>query len=123
MTALTPISGYRLFADAIAIINDQSENNLTVQDVGAELNCSTRAIQYAFQSTLGVSPSQYLLARRLQRVRQDLLTGQRSSITDVAFHHGFNHLSRFAGHYLRMFGERPSETLRRAGTCRRPLVA
>jgi AraC family ethanolamine operon transcriptional activator len=35
------------------------------------------------------------------------------TVTEVAFRWGFWHLSRFAREYRSMFGESPSETLRR----------
>jgi AraC family transcriptional regulator, ethanolamine operon transcriptional activator len=37
-----------------------------------------------------------------------------TSVTDVALQRGFFHLGRFAHDYRELFGESPSETLRRA---------
>jgi AraC-like DNA-binding protein len=38
---------------------------------------------------------------------------QKPGITEAALAHGFDHLSRFAEHYRRLFDELPSQTLRR----------
>jgi AraC family ethanolamine operon transcriptional activator len=83
-----------------------------LSDLADRLGTTARAIQYALKSGLGVSPYQYLLARRLKRVRHDLLQHP-TTVTMAAFDHGFENLGRFASQYTRLFGERPSDTLRR----------
>ncbi|GAB0153861.1 AraC family transcriptional regulator, ethanolamine operon transcriptional activator [Marinobacterium iners DSM 11526] len=79
-----------------------------------DLACvSRRTLQYSFESILGISPVQFLRATRLNRVRRKLLSAEGTSISDAAASQGFYHLSQFATDYRRLFGERPSETLRR----------
>ncbi|MBR9830115.1 MAG: helix-turn-helix domain-containing protein [Oceanospirillales bacterium] len=79
-----------------------------------ELACvSRRTLQYSFESILGISPVQFLRATRLNQVRRRLLSGDPVSIADAAANQGFHHLSQFAADYKRLFGERPSETLKR----------
>lgn len=73
-----------------------------------------RSLERIFSRELGVTPQQYVAARRLNAVRRRLLaadTEQGLRITDVAQDHGFSHLGRFAGEYRRYFGESPRETL------------
>lgn len=73
-----------------------------------------RTLERIFLRELGLSPQQYIKARRLNAVRRILLdTDQEQGhcITDVALSHGFSHLGRFAGDYRRYFGESPRETL------------
>ncbi len=57
----------------------------------------------------------YVKARRLERIREELLRGETDSVTASALRWGITHLGRFAGEYFRMFGELPSATLNRAG--------
>ena len=57
----------------------------------------------------------YLRRARLVRVRQALLAARGDeTVTHVALAWGFTHLGRFALEYRSLFGESPSETLRRA---------
>lgn len=79
--------------------------------VGAE----RRTVLRAFRAVLATTPSRYLRTFRLNLARQALLTpgaGHRT-VTEVATRFGFRELGRFALHYRTMFGEAPSETLRR----------
>jgi AraC-like DNA-binding protein len=46
--------------------------------------------------------------------RKELLEGQDTDdVTVIAERWGFSHLGRFAGNYQKIFGEKPSQTLRR----------
>ena len=75
-----------------------------------------RSLQRAFRRVLGRSPLRYLKDCRLDAARRDLVSADPAalSVTEVAYRYGFAHLSRFAETYRAEFGERPSETLRRA---------
>lgn len=86
-----------------------------VTSLTTALGVTRRALEKSFKSTLGVSPGQFLLARRLTRVREDLANG-RGRVGDLAHIAGFEHLGRFARQYRRLFDELPSETLARATT-------
>jgi AraC family ethanolamine operon transcriptional activator len=76
-----------------------------------------RTIERIFAREVGMSPQQYVKARRLNAVRRCLLREsekQYLSITEVAESYGFVHLGRFSGDYRRYFGERPSETVKKS---------
>jgi transcriptional regulator GlxA family with amidase domain len=77
---------------------------------------SERGLRNAFHSVRGMSPKQYVLTERLQRVRRALSDAGRrpTTITDVATNYGFFELGRFAASYRAAFGEAPSDTLRAA---------
>jgi AraC family ethanolamine operon transcriptional activator len=73
-----------------------------------------RSLERIFARELGMSPQQYVTARRLNAVRRRLLAAdgaQGPRVTEVALNHGFVHLGRFAGDYRCYFGESPRETL------------
>lgn len=75
---------------------------------------SLRSLERVFAREMGVSPQQYVKARRLNAVRRRLLDAQDESalgVTEVAQNHGFAHLGRFAADYRSYFGESPRETL------------
>lgn len=88
----------------------------TLLDLCNNIGASRRKLQYCFQEALGLNPLAYLRAVRLNAVRRELLRGSAAtSVQDVAARWGFWHLSRFSGEYRQMFGELPSQTLRRSG--------
>jgi AraC family ethanolamine operon transcriptional activator len=50
----------------------------------------------------------------MQAIRKELLEGEDTDdVTLIAQRWGFFHLGRFAANYQRIFGEKPSHTLRR----------
>jgi transcriptional regulator GlxA family with amidase domain len=88
---------------------------LTVAQVSAAAGVSARGLQAAFQRNVGVRPMQFLREARLHGVRAELLAGdpERVTVAEVALSWGFNHLGRFSGYYAEVYGESPSQTLRR----------
>lgn len=88
---------------------------LTVLDVCHGLRISRRALQRSFQEVAGISPLQYLLQIRLNRVHRELLQRpEGTGVSDIATRWGFWHMSRFAHFYRRCFGVLPSQTRTRA---------
>ncbi|KWC38967.1 AraC family transcriptional regulator [Burkholderia ubonensis] len=83
-----------------------------VPELCEQLHVSRRTLQYCFQDVLGMAPATYLRTLRLNGARRDLCGRAVGSVQDVAEAWGFWHLSQFATDYRRMFGKRPSETLR-----------
>jgi AraC family ethanolamine operon transcriptional activator len=75
---------------------------------------SLSTLERIFLRELQMSPSQYILARRLVAANRDLTACGPNAwrISDIAPKYGFNHLGRFSGAYHRHFGELPSQTLR-----------
>jgi transcriptional regulator GlxA family with amidase domain len=75
---------------------------------------SERALRNAFHREHGLSPKQFDLHERLQRAREALShSGPSTTVTMVANDQGFFELGRFAARYKRVYGESPSQTLRR----------
>ena len=81
------------------------------------LGISRRTLERAFHDMLGQSPAHYLRVRALNASREQLLQSRRvpGMITRVAIDNGFWHMGRFAVAYRTLFGERPIDTLHRAG--------
>jgi len=77
---------------------------------------SERALRYAFDDLMGVSPNRYLSMLRLCTACKNLTLSDasRRSVKSVALSCGLWDLSRFADHYRRVFGELPRDTLMRA---------
>jgi AraC family transcriptional regulator, ethanolamine operon transcriptional activator len=75
------------------------------------LGVSRRTLQYCFEDTWQMAPKTWLNTLRLNAVRRELKTAE--SVTAAATRFGFYHFGHFAQHYQALFGERPSQTLRR----------
>jgi AraC family ethanolamine operon transcriptional activator len=88
----------------------------SVPQLCERLHISRRTLQYAFEAETAMSPHAYLRSIRLNGVRRALRggAGGASSVREAAAAWGFWNLSQFASDYRHQFGERPSDTLRRA---------
>jgi len=105
----------RLVREIEAWITEQPAGDVHVADICVTFGVSRRTLQRAFQEALGVGPAHYLILRRLSAARSRLAVSdpRTERVTNVALEHGFWELGRFAVQYRSMFGEKPSETLRR----------
>jgi transcriptional regulator GlxA family with amidase domain len=74
-----------------------------------------RTLRSCCAEFLGISPSRYVLLRRLKQARTALRDADRAtvSVEEIARACGFTELGRFAGAYQTVFGETPLTTLRR----------
>lgn len=89
---------------------------LTLKELCQALHVSERPLFYGFQEVFGVSPMEYLKVQRLQCVRRSLKVAnpRTDSVTAIARNYGFWSAGHFTRDYKTMFGELPSETLKRA---------
>jgi AraC family ethanolamine operon transcriptional activator len=107
----------RIVQLAIDYMRKNACEEIGILDVCAATHVSRRTLQYCFEERLNISPLQYLKALRLNQARRQLkhlmelqVTHEhQNTIASVAALCGFNHASRFASDYKRMFGELPSQ--------------
>jgi len=80
-----------------------------------ELGVNERTLQYAFRRAADTSPLSYLKTQRLNQARRALHAAGPGEvrIKVVTYSHGFRHLGNFCKDYKQLFGETPSDTLRR----------
>ncbi|MES2941370.1 MAG: helix-turn-helix domain-containing protein [Pseudomonadota bacterium] len=100
----------RIVAKARNYMRDHAEEAITVPVLCQAIGASRRALQYAFEDVLHLSPVTYLRVMRLNRVRSELLSGSTATLGDIAARWGFWHMSRFAAEYRELFDELPSAT-------------
>lgn len=91
-------------------------NDIYVNEMCNAAGVSERALRYAFEDLLGISPNRYLSMLRLCTACRSLASSDvsRRSVKSVALSCGLWDLSRFADSYRRVFGELPHDTLMRS---------
>jgi AraC-like DNA-binding protein len=94
-------------------IGDNTRVNPSMAELCEVAKASERTLQYAFQDAFNLSPSEFLMRRRLHSVRRALMKHDpnSASVGVIAMDHGFYELGRFAVRYKAYFGEKPSKTL------------
>src|ERR1700722_18943624 len=101
------------FEDACATFQHPAP---TLIELCATLGVPERSLRTSCMQHLGIGPMSYLRLRRLKSVRRALCSASPdgSNVAELARRYGFTELGRFAARYHQLFGELPSETLRRA---------
>ena len=89
---------------------------LALRELCLLIGVSEKTLRSCCAEFLGISPSRYVLLRRLKRVHVALRDAEpaTASVAEIATGCGFTELGRFAGAYRTAFGESPSTTLRRS---------
>ena len=100
----------RIVARARQYMQAHAHEVIAVPDLCQAIGTSRRALQYAFEEVMQISPVTYLRAMRLNQVRSELRQNRAAPVGDVAARWGFWHPSRFASDYKALFGELPSAT-------------
>ena len=107
---------FRSLQRAVDHIHAHVHQALSLTTIAAAACMSPRALEAAFRRRFDLSPLAYARAVRLEAVHQVLqmaaLDGHPTLLSDVALHHGFIHMGRFAAYYQQHFGCSPSVTLR-----------
>jgi AraC family ethanolamine operon transcriptional activator len=98
------------------LIESQGVNKYSVAELAKTLGVGRRTLEQVFSDYVGLSPARYITMMRLNAIRRELLNAceDNLSVAELAERNGIVHLGRFAADYRRMFGELPSQTLRRA---------
>lgn len=101
-------------ARALEYLRHRQDSRPSVEELCRVARVSERTLRYAFCEEYGLSPSEFILRRRLHAVRQQLNASdpQHTTVSEVATRYGFTELGRFSAQYRRLFGVRPSRSLR-----------
>lgn len=104
-------------ARALRRIEAHFAENLSVDQLAAEVNMSVSAFHHNFKAVTQTSPLQYLKRYRLHQARLLLLEGVRASVAAVRV--GYESPSQFSREFKRYFGVTPGEE---AGRVRQTLA-
>ncbi|MFN5513791.1 MAG: helix-turn-helix domain-containing protein [Cyanobacteriota bacterium] len=87
---------------------------ITLQELGERFYVSKSPLTYGFQEMVGMSPLAYLKILRLHAVRRVLKSAPpQTKLVTLMQEFGFWHAGRFSQDYKALFGESPSETLKK----------
>ena len=117
--AVEPTAGISRHDAIVARFEEFLEANpdrpLYLTEICAAIGVAERTLRASCEEHLGMGPIRYLTLRRMHLVRRALLRSDpsKATVTQIATDHGFWELGRFAVTYRTLFGESPSETLRR----------
>jgi AraC-like DNA-binding protein len=84
-----------------------------VSDLCRAAGINQRTLSRAVRTLRGTTPYQLLQELRLGEVKRVLMS-EDATVTQAATRFGFRELGRFATQYRMAFGEKPSETKKRA---------
>lgn len=108
---------WRHHASLMVRLEDELARNafrqLTMPELCAAMDVSERTLRVCCTEFLGISPSRYLLLRRLNMARSALRRADPATarVAEIARAHQFSEPGRFAVIYRKIFGESPSTTL------------
>lgn len=96
-------------------IEENLKQDITLDQLAGLANISPRSLYALFRKHARTSPKHYVRQKRLERINASLRDPAVPvrNITEVALDYGFLHLGRFSESYRNVFGEQPSDTLKR----------
>ena len=100
------LSSHRLKL-VIDYINDNLEQELSLQDLAAIAQLSQYHFCRAFKRSTGLSPHKYLTQQRIEQVKQ-LLQQSSMTLAEIAVACGFTHQSHLHRHFKRSTGVTPT---------------
>lgn len=104
----------RIVWQARAYLRGNVGEAIGLPDLCAAASASERTVRNACEIITGEAPMAFLRAMRLNQVRRALLNAQNPvTVTEIGMRCGFLHLPQFSKDYRQLFGELPSETIRR----------
>lgn len=102
--ALAP--GVRKVEAARRFLDQHLDENVTLVRLGREVGMSPAHLQRAFKDAIGLSPKEWVAARRAERFRKELREG--ASVTDAVYAAGFSGPSRAYEGAASRLGMKPS---------------
>jgi AraC family transcriptional regulator len=101
-------------------VEEMLDQPITLEALASQARLSQFHFARAFKHTVGLPPHRYVIARKLERVKNRILTS-RDPIADIAISAGFENLHHFRRLFQRQFGVRPAEM--RAAAMSSPFIS
>jgi len=94
---------------AVKLIDKQVDNLFSIPQICALVGVSESTLLIAFKEKYQVSPSDYIKAFRLNKVKQEIYNTKTITISEIAGKYHFWHMGQFAKDFKKQFGILPSE--------------
>jgi AraC family ethanolamine operon transcriptional activator len=96
------------------LLDEQEGKPVSVSELTKIARVSERTLETAFKQYFDEAPRRYLQLRRLKHIHCALRAShvEEKTVTEILTDHEEYEFGRFAGHYHRLYGELPSQTLR-----------
>lgn len=103
------------FLNSLDFIEENYLDKLSVTQICDYTKLEIKSLEREFIREVGVFPSTYIKAKRLNKIYRALLELEKkhNNVTDIATKFGITHLGRFSQEYFNLFDELPSMTLKR----------
>ncbi|WP_418137883.1 helix-turn-helix domain-containing protein [Agrobacterium sp. El2ro-1b] len=103
--------------EAERLMEERAHEGHSVLEIAAAIGISARSLSNGFRRFRGITPHDYLKARRLDALRKALGDAPPTeTVSSIGLAHGYVNLTAMATSYRQRFGESPYQTLRnRAG--------
>lgn len=89
-------------------IEEHEGEEITVEQIADSISVSTSECLRCFHHTIGITPMQYVIRRRIRRAA-DLLSETEKKISEIGMQCGFQDMSYFARMFRQIKGYTPSE--------------
>lgn len=106
-------------ARAVRYMDEHFREELTLDKLAAEAGLARNYFSAAFKRAQGISPWNYLTAKRIS-CAISLLVGEKRSVTDAALESGFNNTANFNRAFRKYTGKSPTEYVRTLQGVREP---
>lgn len=93
---------------AIEYLHSNLDKKITINEIAKIAHMSSSHFSRIFKKEIGISPMDYLIQIRMDRVKKLLLTGDKP-ITEIAFECGFNNVSYLSACFKRKYMITPSD--------------
>ena len=92
---------------AVRYLENHSNQDVTMDDVASQIPCSRTQLNRRFRMLLHTTPTQFLMAQRVQKARR-LLTTTEHSLAEIAIDIGFYDQSHFTRSFRKVTGQTPA---------------
>ena len=102
-----PIASWKI-RRLIDFIEENLDRDLTLEAMATEVSLNSLYLPRAFKKSVGQTPHQYVMRRRIERAKE-LLAETDLSLSEIAFATGFSDQSHLTRHFRQMIGVAPGQ--------------